>query len=177
MIRSQTRTVVPGSPVSSGSHSYADTGYYTVKVHVTDDGGSTADAQTKALIYGVAQGGNFVIGDGNAATGNAVTFWGAQWHKLNTLTGGPAPASFKGFEDQPAHAACGQDWTANPGNSTPPPSGSLPAYMAVIVSSSVSQSGSVISGNTPSMVVVKTNGGYGPDPGHPGTGTVIAKIC
>jgi alpha-tubulin suppressor-like RCC1 family protein len=166
-----------GSYQVSGSHSYTDTGYYTLKVHIADDGGSTADAQTKVLIYGVAQGGNFVIGDGNAATGNAVTFWGAQWHKLNTLTGGPAPASFKGFEDQPAQAACNQDWTANPGNSTPPPSGSLPAYMAVIVSSSVSQSGSTISGNTPTMVVVKTNEGYAPDPGHPGTGTVIAKIC
>ncbi len=166
-----------GSYQVAGSHSYTGTGYYTVTVHITDDGGSTADAQTKVLIYGVAQGGNFVIGDGNAATGNAVTFWGAQWDKLNTLTGGPAPASFKGFEYQPAQAACGQDWTADPGNSTPPPSGSLPAYMAVIVSSSISQSGSAISGNTSSMVVVKTNGDYAPDPGHPGTGIVIAKIC
>jgi hypothetical protein len=26
------------------------------------------------------------------------------------------------------------------------------------------------------MVVVKTEPGYAPDPGHPGTGTVIAKI-
>jgi hypothetical protein len=166
-----------GSYQVSGSHTYPGTGYYTVTVHITDDGGSTADAQTKVLIYGVAQGGTFVIGDGNAATGTAVTFWAAQWHKLNTLTGGPAPASFKGFEDQPAQAACGQDWTTDPGNSTPPPSGSLPAYMAVIVSSSISQSGSTISGNTPSIVVVKTNAGYAPDPGDPGTGTVIATIC
>jgi hypothetical protein len=166
-----------GSYQVSGSHSYTGTGDYTVAVHITDDGGSTADAQTKVLIYAVAQGGSFVIGDGNAAAGNAVTFWGAQWHKLNTLTGGPAPASFKGFEDQPAQAACGQAWTTDPGNSTPPPSGSLPAYMAVIVSSSITKSGSAISGNTPGMVVVKTNGGYAPDPGHPGTGTVIAKIC
>ncbi len=166
-----------GSYQVTGSHSYAGTGYYTVKVHITDDGGSTADAQTKVLIYGTAQGGNFVIGDGNAAAGNAVTFWGAQWQKLNTLTGGPAPASFEGFQNQPAQAACGQGWTTDPGNSTPPPSGSLPAYMAVIVSSSINQSGSVISGDTPGMVVVKTNGGYAPDPGHLGTGTVIAKIC
>jgi hypothetical protein len=67
-----------GSYEISGSHSYTDTGYYTVKVHIADDGGSTADAQAKMLIYGVAPGGNFVIGDGSAATGNAVTFWGAQ---------------------------------------------------------------------------------------------------
>jgi hypothetical protein len=143
-----------GSYQVSGSHSYAGTGYYTVTVHITDDGGSTADAQTKVLIYGTVKGGSFAIGDGNAA-----------------------PAAFKGFEDQPARAACGQAWTTDPGNSTPPPSGPLPAYMAVIVSSSITQSGSAISGNTPGMVVVKTNGGYAPDPGHAGTGTVIAKIC
>jgi hypothetical protein len=166
-----------GSYQVSGSHSYAGTGYYTVMVHITDDGGSTADAQTQVLIYGTVKGGSFAIGDGNAATGNTVTFWGAQWQKLNTLTGGTAPAAFKGFEDQPAQAACGQAWTTDPGNSTPPPSGPLPAYMAVIVSSSITQSGSAISGNTPGMVVVKTNGGYAPDPGHAGTGTVIAKIC
>lgn len=166
-----------GSYQVSGSHSYDGTGYYTVKVHIADDGGSTADAQTQILIYGVVKGGSFVIGDGNAAAGNSVTFWGVQWQALNTLASGPAPASFKGFEDQPAVAACGQAWATDPGNSTPPPSGPLPAYMAVIVSSSVTQSGSAISGNTPSMVVVKTDGGYAPDPGHAGTGTVIAKIC
>ena len=47
-------------------------------------------------------GGSFVIGDGNAAVGQKVTFWGAQWSKLNTLSGGSAPASFKGFENMPA---------------------------------------------------------------------------
>jgi hypothetical protein len=49
--------------------------------------------------------------------------------------------------------------------------------MAVIVSSKVSKSGSAISGNTPHVVVVKTNSGYAPDPGHAGTGTVVASIC
>lgn len=164
----------------SGSHSYTGTGYYTVTVHITDDGGSTADARTTVLIYGTAHGGNFVIGDGDSAAGTAVTFWSAQWAQWagdNPLTGGPAPASFKGFEDQPAQAACGQAWTTDPGNSTPPPPGSLPAYMAVTVSGSITQSGSAIAGDTPGMVVVKTDGGYAPDPSHPGTGTVIAKIC
>jgi hypothetical protein len=49
--------------------------------------------------------------------------------------------------------------------------------MAVIVSSSVSKSGPTISGNTVHLVVVKTNPGYAPDPGHAGTGTVVAQIC
>jgi hypothetical protein len=166
-----------GSYAVGGSHTYAGTGFFLVEVHIVDDGGSTADAQTKVLIFGTARGGNFVIGNGNAATGTAVTFWGAQWWKNNTLSGGSGPASFKGFEDQPALPRCGASWTTDPGNSTPPPAGPLPAYLAVIVSSSVTQSGSAISGNTPHLVVVKTNPGYAADPGHPGTGTVVAKIC
>src|SRR5581483_10438508 len=42
-------------------------------------------------------GGAFVIGDGNAAFGSQVTFWGAQWWKDNTVSGGQAPPSFKGY--------------------------------------------------------------------------------
>jgi SdrD B-like domain len=161
----------------SGSHTYEGTGYFTIKVHIVDDGGSTADATTQVLIYGTAKGGNFVIGDKNATAGTSVTFWGAQWWKLNSLSGGSGPAAFKGFEDSPATAACGSSWTTDPGNSTPPPTGPLPEYMAVIVSSKVSRAGSAISGNTVHEVVVKTNPGYASDPGHAGTGTVIATIC
>ena len=62
-------------------------------------------------------------------------------------------------------------------NSTPPPAGPLPAYMAVVVSSSIGKSGSAISGNTVHIVVVKTNSGYDANPGHAGTGTVVAQIC
>jgi hypothetical protein len=47
----------------------------------------------------------------------------------------------------------------------------------VIVASSISQSGSTISGNTVHMVIVQTNPGYAPNPGHAGTGTVVAQIC
>ncbi len=166
-----------GSYSVSGSHTYTGTGYFTITVHIVDDGGSTAEATTKVLIFGTAKGGNFVIGDKNAASGTAVTFWGAQWWKLNSLSGGSGPAAFKGFEDNPAAAVCGQSWKTDPGNSTPPPAGPLQAYMAVIVSSKVSKAGSAISGNTVHEVVVKTNPGYAPNPGHAGTGTVVAKIC
>ncbi len=122
-------------------------------------------------------GGNFVIGDLNSSVGTAVTFWGAQWWKLNSLSGGTAPAAFKGFEDMPATPACGQNWTTDPGNSTPPPAGPLPPYMVIIVSSLITKSGSTIAGDTPHLVVVKTDPGYGPNPGHAGTGTVVATIC
>ena len=95
-----------------------------------------------------ASAGSFVIGDGNATVGSTVTFWGAQWWKLNTLSGGSAPASFKGwansFEGAPL---CGTPWTTNPGNSSNPPEAPLPEYIDVIVSSQITKSGPIISGD------------------------------
>jgi hypothetical protein len=49
--------------------------------------------------------------------------------------------------------------------------------MAVVVPSTVTQSGSTISGNSVHIEIVKTNPGYAPDPGHPGTGTIVAQLC
>jgi hypothetical protein len=121
--------------------------------------------------------GSFVIGDGNGAVGQHVTFWGAQWWRLNTLSGGAASASFKGYALDPATPSCGTTWSTGPGNSPPPPAGPLPSFMGVIVSSSTSKAGSSISGNTVHIVVVTTDPGYAPNPGHPGTGTVVATFC
>ena len=121
--------------------------------------------------------GSFVIGDQNSANGTTVTFWDAQWAKDNSLSGGLAPRSFKGFAENPTPPSCGVSWSADPGNSTPPPTGPLPAYMGVIVTRSADQSGSTTSGNTVHIVVVKTNPGYAPNPGHAGTGTVVAQVC
>jgi hypothetical protein len=118
-----------------------------------------------------------VIGDGSSAVGTAVTFWGAQWSKKNTLSGGTAPVTFKGFAKNPAAPSCGVGWSTDPGNSAPPPAGPLPAYMGVLVTSSASKSGSTISGNTVNIVVVKTDPGYQPNPGHAGTGQVVAIFC
>jgi hypothetical protein len=123
-------------------------------------------------------GGSFVIGDKVADPGNQVTFWGAQWWKLNPMTGAPAPAAFKGFaaSTQSNPPKCGEKWTTRPGNSSDPPP-TVPSYMAVIVSSSISKSGSTITGDVRRVVIVKTDPGYGPDPGHAGTGKVVAELC
>jgi PKD domain len=165
-----------GGPFTvSGTHTYATTGSHTISVLIVDEGGSTATAgPCTVLIFTSVP---FVIGDGNSATGTHVTFWGAQWWKLNTLSGGAAPASFKGFALEPATPTCGTDWTTGPGNSPPPPTGPLPEFMGVIVTGSTSKSGSQISGDTVHMVVVETDPGYSNNPGHPGTGTVVAQIC
>jgi hypothetical protein len=164
--------------VSGGPHTYATTGNHTITTTITDVGGSTVTTSCKTLGFSFAPGGgSFVIGDKNAAIGNSVTFWGAQWAMVNSLSGGTAPASFKGFAEAPLTPACGIGWSFDPGNSTPPPAGPLPAYMGVIVTSSASMHGTATSGNTVHIVVVKTNSGYVPDPGHPGTGKVVAVVC
>jgi hypothetical protein len=161
----------------SGSHLYFATGSYTITVTTSDVGGSQTTTRCKVLVAAFAGGGSFVIGNLNSAVGTSVTFWGAQWWKLNSLSGGLAPAAFKGFANNPATPSCGSGWSTAPGNSPPPPAGPLPAFMAVIVSSSISQAGSTISGNTPHMVIVQTNPGYDGNPGHAGTGTVVGTLC
>lgn len=129
------------------------------------------------IVYAfVSGGGFFVVGDKTAAA--QVTFWGAQWAKLNALTGGGAPSAFKGFAGTTTvPTQCGTTWTTRPGNSTPPPAGPLPAYLGVVVSSSIGKNGSAIAGNVVAIVVVRTDRGYASDPGHAGTGAVVATVC
>jgi hypothetical protein len=138
-----------------------------------------------ALVFApTASAGSFTIGDGNAAIGSQVTFWGAQWWKLNTLSGGPAPSSFKGWVNSFPTPACGLAWTTGTGNSSEPPPAPLPEYIDVAVASAVSQEASVEAAKTtPKVVLVKANiayerkSGYQPDPGHEGTGTVVGIVC
>jgi len=151
-------------------------GTYTFDLVALADG-SDAGHQTITVQVQPEGSGAFVIGNGNAAIGTSVTFWGAQWAKLNSLSGGSAPASFKGFAINPPSVTCGDTWTTDPGNSAPPPLGPLPPTINVIVSSKITKSGAVISGNVVKIVTVATNPGYENNPGHAGTGKVVATIC
>jgi hypothetical protein len=140
-----------------------------------DDFYLAANASGSALLYAFGAGtGTFVVGDQSAV--GAVTFWGAKWSKLNRVSGGDAPEAFKGFA-LVAPTQCGVRWTTGPGNSPDPPAGPLPPYLAVLVTSSVTKSGPSISGTTTHIVIVKTDAGYKDDPGHAGTGTVVATVC
>ena len=131
----------------------------------------------RVIVYAFAGGGGtFVLGDRNADVGDDVTFWGAQWSKLNELSGGPAPASFKGFVSIPGPIDTTEPWRTQPGNSSRPPAGPLPRYMGVIVSSTVTKDGSVLSGDRVGIAVVEVDPGYADNPGHPGTGIVVARV-
>jgi hypothetical protein len=152
--------------------SFASDGYYQ----------SATDSKS-ALVFaylggGFGNGTSFVIGDKNAVSGNAVTFWGGQWASHNSLSGGPAPAAFRGFASHTSTTppSCGGSWTKTRGPSSRPPA-SVPSYIAVIASSSISRSGTTTSGDAPHIVIVKTNPGYAANPSHPGTGTVVAVLC
>jgi len=136
---------------------------------------------TNVVVFDYATGGAFVVGDKSAGSpsptiGTGVTFWSARWRSTNTLSGGSTPAQFLGFENSNALPVCGVDWTGDPGNSgSPPPT--LPTYMAVIVSSNVSQSGATLTGDTLHVVIVHVAPGYANDPSNPGTGTIVAVLC
>lgn len=141
-------------------------------------------ATATPIPYSYLRVGSFVLGDRSVAaaltatTPLTMTWWGAQWYKLNKLSGGPATSAFIGFaatlNSEPPR--CGGSWTTTPGNS-PPPSSAVPPYMAVIVASTITTTGSTVSGNVVQIVVVKTARGYSPDPGHAGTGTIVQVIC
>jgi hypothetical protein len=45
------------------------------------------------------------------------------------------------------------------------------------VSSQITKSGPVITGDTAEIAWVLPGPGYGPSPGHPGTGTIMAVSC
>src|SRR5581483_5508401 len=100
------------------------------------------------------------------------------WHKLNALSGGPAPAAFKGFANNIVYEGrCGGSWTTDPGNSSSPPEAPLPPVIEATVSTNITKSGRVISGDVAAVVLIATEPGYGPNPGHAGTGTVVGVVC
>jgi hypothetical protein len=144
---------------------------------------TTMHAQ-QALVFGFVAGGTFTLGNvtatGALGSGASVTWWGAQWSQQNVLSGGAAPSPFKGFVNATSTTppVCGGTWTTDPGSSAPPPPASaIPSYMGVVVTNQITKSGSKISGSTPRIVVVKTDPGYDSNPGHPGTGKVVAQFC
>lgn len=147
------------------SASFAGDGFYLPS--------STAEAVT---VFAFLARGAMAIGNLNAAVGNSVTFWGAQWSTLNSLSGGPAPSGMKGYADGSSQS-CGAAWTGDTGTSGDPPA-AVPSYMGVVVSSTITMQGSTaLVGDAPMIVVVRTNPGYGPAAGQAGTGTVVAVFC
>lgn len=138
------------------------------------------------LVFAFPSRGAFVLGDQTVAAATPLTqltWWSHSWSSLNAVSGGAAPASFKGFASDvttlPAGSpagVCGTSFTTGPGDSPAPPA-DVPAYMGVLVAGSVDKAGSTITGRWAKVVVVRTDPGYEPNPGHPGTGALVATSC
>ena len=167
------------SGVASCSISSVSQPVGTVGVQATFAGDAwylPASATGTVSVFAPKAVGAFVIGDLSAASSSATQyFWGAQWSKSNHLSGGMAPSSMKGFADSPTSMTCGGTWTSRTGNSSAPPA-TLTSTIEVIVSSEVTQKGSVLSGTIVHIVMVKVSK-YGPAPGHVGTGTIVSEVC
>ena len=139
----------------------------------------SSDSSHQVIVFAFPSRGVFTLGDSTlAANPPSVTYWGAQWASQNTVSNSRVSPSFKGFADsvRPNPPSCGGTWASAPGNSSSP-AGSVPAYMGTVVTSSATKNGGAISGTITKIVVVVTAPGYGPDPGHAGTGTIIATYC
>jgi len=162
---------------ASFSYTGVATGTDTLHATITNFIGTiTSNPVTVTWIMFAPGGGAFVVGDLHYQNGASAYWWGAQWWKNDHLSTGLAPASFKGYENGNASPWCGQTWTTRPGNSSKPPK-SVPGVMAVIVSSHITKSGPVISGDIVHIILVKTNPGYAANPGHLGMGTIVSQVC
>ena len=143
-----------------------------------------SSATSTAIVFAFPPVGDFVLGDlsvAGAGPTTTLTWWSSGWSLANSLSGGVAPTSMKGFANSltpSAPPACGGTWKTTAGNS-PPPVGIefIPSYMGVLVSPLVTKTGVTLSGSVSKIVVIRTVAGYSPNPGHPGTGTYVATYC
>jgi hypothetical protein len=140
----------------------------------------------EVIVFAFPARGAFVVGDqtvSTASTGSSLTWWHDAWYAHNSLSGGQAPSSFKGFAAEvttlptttPADS-CGVEFRTRPGSSPPPPA-EVPSHMGVIVADDVDKVGNSVVGGWGRIVVVASDAGYRPVAGHPGTGTLVATFC
>jgi len=125
----------------------------------------------------------FVIGDEtDHDIGDVVYFWGSQWWKNNpmSLFHSKGWESFKGFAANvnrtPTNGAPCGTWTSRVGNSPPPPD-VIPEFVGIIVTDNVIKIGPGEGGNIKEIIVVHSDGKYGPAPGHKGGGPVTEVLC
>ena len=119
--------------------------------------------------------GAFVIGNANASPGR----WSCSGVRSTGRTTPPPssdiPPSFKGFASAPSMNRCDGPFTTQPGNSSHPPDGPLPELMITLVTDSVSKDGRTITGSVIGLAVVASDPGDHANPGHAGTGMVVAS--
>jgi hypothetical protein len=170
----------------TGTHTYANPGTYAIDTTLRyADNSVAATMSSTATVADVIEGqylaaGSFAVSDAKAVANAPVTFWGDGWAAANPFTSGKiAPSAFKGFENTINNPTCSSGtWQTKTGNSPPPPAGSLPRYMYVIVASKVIAAKSTPTGDIVHIGVVDTLGTtYGPSPSQTGTGKFLGFVC
>jgi hypothetical protein len=154
-------------------------GRYSVTAHFAGDRNYQPSDAAASVIF-VYQPTSFVVWGGNEpnladaiAVGMDVTFWGAQWTSQVTSGAWPGAPAFKGYADD---VSAGM-WSARGGNSSSPPV-RIAEYIAVLVTTSATRTGSTTTGNIAAVVIVKVDRPdlYRPDPGIPATGVVQTVV-
>jgi hypothetical protein len=134
-------------------------------------------ADDEVLVFAWTDGGTFVVGDLSASRSPTVTYWSSEWYLDSSLTGGRAPAAFKGFADSPsAPTDCATDWQSRGGGSTDAAE-VIPGYTAMLVTDKVVKRGWRLSGSTTAIVVVRVGDGYQSSPGHASTAEILGYLC
>ena len=138
----------------------------------------TASAAGSTIVFAYLSRGAFIVGNLSGVTNATVTWWSPKWSKVNLLSGGTAPSTFKGFAGvlSSTPPIAGGTWSTSGGNSGVPPT-SVPAYIAVIITTFVKQINSTtFSGADTHIAIVRVSPGYNPATGSPGTGTLIGIL-
>ena len=177
---------------------FASDGYYQPASAPGATGGGATGTIPTAIIASPPSSGGFVVGDVPAAATPLrlrVPEASARRRWVPTSTSGAhscgrrtssAVSTFAGADEglhrQRAQlrlrcTELPQQLDVEPGHQLFDPPAMIPMYMLVVVSSSITASGSTISGNIKHLVVVQVSPGYGPAPGHDGFGQIIATIA
>jgi hypothetical protein len=143
----------------------------------------SASTSACATIASAPASGAFVIGNvsaGNPTNGASVDFYGQNWGRDNSFSGGSAPSGLNGYVQTSGGYACGATWSTSTKSTATPPS-TIPNYMLVIVSAKVTQSGTTISGTIAHIVVVAVNSGYSSSgmcqQSGEGSGKIVETVC
>ena len=146
-----------------------------------------SSASANVIVFAFPTKGAFVLGDRSVSAATpttSLTWWSDTWYAKNSLSGGVAPDCVQGvrrFGDVPADDQPGQQLRHH----VPHPDGQQPAAdqrgarlhgRDRGVEGGQGQAGNV-TGVWGKVVVVKTDAGYSPSPGHPGTGKIVATFC
>jgi Legume lectin domain len=184
----------PSAPMMTATYNIASNLGATAYVGFT--GGTGSGNQDEDILnwqfnphpaFAYPSSGDFVLGALTAASALAttplplVTYWSPIWSRSNILTSEPrtyGPVAFKGFAGSLSSnpPVCGGTWEVPAAYSAAPPS-TVPAFMAVIVSSSITQSNGTISGNIKKIVIVETLPGFNNAHGRTATGFVVDTLC